>query len=360
MRETGQAIDKTNFLEIYGRAHIRALSPETICAAFRKTGVWQFNPDVVTNDMMAPSKETSGQGHLPVVPETPVRVIANLIRNISLADDSNDINKNPDEPDAPTPQETVPSTIHTAFDDAVQQLSYTQLAYLTSDSPVRSGAPNPHAHSQPVSPARAGALLIKPTTDVEICLLAALRESEDQVLALKQRVINLQASNILNKIYCNKLRFQLAYQERKKDSTVRGKLVGDGMPRLLSGDDFYEKVVEFTQWQSDKAERKDTRKQVKESLREAVELWKKDEILRKEENVAKTERYCTKIRAWEADKTEAKVQKHRFTVLKPKRDPLGKPQPRPKANVEVSEEVEGGTEQSDANDGEDDEDESDN
>ena len=66
-QQTGERISKTNFLGIYGRAHLRTLTSENIKASFRKTGVWPFDPSVVTNEMMAPSKETSCEGHLLVV-----------------------------------------------------------------------------------------------------------------------------------------------------------------------------------------------------------------------------------------------------------------------------------------------------
>ncbi|THU92506.1 DDE-domain-containing protein, partial [Dendrothele bispora CBS 962.96] len=71
-----QHIKKSNFLAVYGRAHLRALTPENIKAAFAKTGVWPYNPNVVTTEMMAPSKETSSQGSLPVPEPSPVRALS--------------------------------------------------------------------------------------------------------------------------------------------------------------------------------------------------------------------------------------------------------------------------------------------
>lgn len=55
----GRKLSKENFLAVYGAAHIQALIPEIIASAFRKTGVWPFNPKVVTGEMMAPSLESS-------------------------------------------------------------------------------------------------------------------------------------------------------------------------------------------------------------------------------------------------------------------------------------------------------------
>ncbi|KZP05299.1 DDE-domain-containing protein, partial [Athelia psychrophila] len=64
-RETGESVGKSNFLAIFGRAHIRALTPDLIKTAFRKTGISPFDRNVVSKDNMAPSKESSCEGRLP-------------------------------------------------------------------------------------------------------------------------------------------------------------------------------------------------------------------------------------------------------------------------------------------------------
>jgi hypothetical protein len=77
-REKRQKIMKTNFLAIYGAAHIHALTLQTIKMAFKKMGVWPFNPNVVTSEMMAPSLEMTCRGHLPLMPATPVHVVSHV------------------------------------------------------------------------------------------------------------------------------------------------------------------------------------------------------------------------------------------------------------------------------------------
>ncbi|KIK19723.1 hypothetical protein PISMIDRAFT_658664 [Pisolithus microcarpus 441] len=69
-------IDKTNFVSIYARAHKKALTPETVRAAFRKTGVWPFNPSVILDEMLAPSFETSAVGRLPLSQPSPVHAVS--------------------------------------------------------------------------------------------------------------------------------------------------------------------------------------------------------------------------------------------------------------------------------------------
>jgi hypothetical protein len=57
--QRGHIVDKINVLEVYAEAHSKTLTPVNIKAAFCKTGVIPFNPDIVTKEMMAPSLVTS-------------------------------------------------------------------------------------------------------------------------------------------------------------------------------------------------------------------------------------------------------------------------------------------------------------
>ncbi len=87
---------------------------------------------------------------------------------------------------------------------------------------------------------------IYPKTKQEIVLLAALQESEAENEQNWQRLMELQATNILNEIYCKALYKQLAFHNKnKKKAGSKGKLMGDGLPVLLTGDFFYKCVVEF-------------------------------------------------------------------------------------------------------------------
>lgn len=87
-RETGETISKTNFLTIYGQAHLQAMPPKTIRTAFRKTGIWPFDPSIITKEMMAPSKVTSCEGHLPIPPPTPVCTLARMMCMLAIGDHS--------------------------------------------------------------------------------------------------------------------------------------------------------------------------------------------------------------------------------------------------------------------------------
>ncbi|KIK78359.1 hypothetical protein PAXRUDRAFT_16915 [Paxillus rubicundulus Ve08.2h10] len=130
----------------------------------------------------------------------------------------------------------------------------------------------------------------------------------------------LQAQAVLNEAYCNKLHFQLAFQEEeKKNPGATGKLVKDGLSRLLSGDEFYEKVVEFMKWQKGKETQKETRQAEQEELKAANDEWKKNEAKRK------------------AEKQEAWAVKQKFTKPMPKLGVLLKALPMPTLPAEEEE-----------------------
>jgi hypothetical protein len=83
-RETGEMVSKSNFLGIYGRAHLRALTSETIKSAFRKTGIWPFNRNAISEMDMAPSKETSCEGHLLAIVGSEIDILAKLLQDLSV------------------------------------------------------------------------------------------------------------------------------------------------------------------------------------------------------------------------------------------------------------------------------------
>ena len=57
------------------------MSPALIQKVFEKTGIWPFNPSVISAEMVAPSKETSQKDHLPFTPSSPVHTAANRLEH---------------------------------------------------------------------------------------------------------------------------------------------------------------------------------------------------------------------------------------------------------------------------------------
>ena len=97
---------------------------------------------------------------------------------------------------------------------------------------------------------------------------------------------------MLNEMYCSMLWGQLAHYEKKKNTPKGvGNLVGDGLPRLLSSDEFYERVAEFTDRQKRTKLEKAEQNEAREGRAEVMKEWHKVDEQRKRQNVARWLRY---------------------------------------------------------------------
>ncbi|KIK77913.1 hypothetical protein PAXRUDRAFT_17185 [Paxillus rubicundulus Ve08.2h10] len=240
-------------------------------------------------------------------------------------------------PPTPMPVPVNRTTSNDSLQDCISsltdKLSRTQLADLVSNQPLTSTFEMPSLAIRPIETSEPSNMLdVDPSTTNEVLLLAALREAEEQCTMYKKCVIALQAQAVLNEAYCNKLRYQLAFKEEKlANPDVPGKLVEDGLPWLLSGDEFYDRVVKFTQWQKEKAQEKEVRKERRKATKTALDKWKKAEIVRKAENMARQEQFHTVKATWAVERQWEKVAKEKFTQPAAKLGDLLKPQPKPKS-----------------------------
>ncbi|KIK36679.1 hypothetical protein CY34DRAFT_93971, partial [Suillus luteus UH-Slu-Lm8-n1] len=177
-------------------------------------------------------------------------------------------------------------------------------------------------------------LSIQPRTHNEVLLLSALCEAESANAALKRCVIELQATNVLNQLHCSQLRGQLANQEAKKQSKKKnGKLMSDGLPQLLSGDEVYERVMNHEKELKRVADDKKTRREERDRRSGALATWKRLEDERKRENNEQRTRYREAVGIWNEEKSKAKLSKQTFTLKKPVLGKLQPPVPRPRFNA---------------------------
>jgi hypothetical protein len=178
--ETWQKVTKENFLAIYGRAHVRALTEETIRSAFRKTGVVPFDRNIVTQVMMAPSLETSSYGNMPLLQPSPVRRMAAVMRElIAPPPGRDDWDMNIDDPGSPMdvdePDFPGPGTMSDPFlalnvQSALMELgsSSSSASFLFSSNPVQSSSQPPTFTSVTITPSKkryASLLNFEPLTE---------------------------------------------------------------------------------------------------------------------------------------------------------------------------------------------------
>lgn len=187
---------------------------------------------------------------------------------------------------------------------ALAALASTSAGFLVNDSPIRSTSQLPALPLLPISPQKhqsrfADLLDVAPTTDLEQLLQLALREMEAQEAFQKERVIELQSTVILQGKYLNRARAQLQAQEKPKGKST--KLVGDGWPRLLTHDKFYEKVIDHQNMQRDLANAKEARKAAQEEKDIALARWKTEDDLQKKHNEEKWALWKAEVVLWEAE-----------------------------------------------------------
>ncbi|TFK20812.1 hypothetical protein FA15DRAFT_707771 [Coprinopsis marcescibilis] len=129
--------------------------------------------------------------------------------------------------------------------------------------------------------------------------------------ALTDRVAALQAGQILNEVYCGKLWKQLALKEAtKKPNPGAGRILGDGLPHMLTGDTFVDQVWKSAEAQKEKEAEADMKTQAKQAWIEAVKAW---EEMNEEIDAAKEE-HKQKVTAWEKKRDGAKAKKTRFSL----------------------------------------------
>jgi hypothetical protein len=68
-------LSKGDFTGVFGGAFLRAFTKEAVEAAFRATGIFPFNPDVIPEKAMKPSLPTSTKGSFPLLQPSPVHAI---------------------------------------------------------------------------------------------------------------------------------------------------------------------------------------------------------------------------------------------------------------------------------------------
>lgn len=303
LREHAAAMDKNNFLAIYGRAHVRALTVDNIKVAFKKTGVWPFNPNVVTEEMLAPSKETSCEAKLPIPPDDPtVNIIATMLQKLSMIKEGQETDDVHDNLISDTPAVAGSSNLtkHNVINEAVDGLSRSKLAHLISSTLTTSNDTMPSTLTQTITRSKPSPLLsLQPKTETEILLMAALRESQEANDSLLNRNIALQAGNLLNEVYCGNAKTALQTQETKRKK-VTGTLP-DGLARVLTADDFFKARVNFEKEQRNEAKAKESRKDSRAAWKEAKEEWQRNEDARIALRDQELAIYEEMKAAWEAE-----------------------------------------------------------
>ncbi|KAI5987137.1 hypothetical protein EDC04DRAFT_2913094 [Pisolithus marmoratus] len=322
MKDTRQKVGKGNFLAIYSRAHQKALTPETIRAAFWKTGVWPLNPNVVSTEMMAHSYETSSVGHMPLPQASPVHAVSKAIYEYQLEQHTSAAAS---DPFCASGGESPDTQWHLAANEAAVALASTSASYLVNTTPLTSVNQLPAYQPLPLTPTRKRKHTLldhEPESELEHTYQEALHQSLAREDQYKASTVEMQSVLVLQTMHCNRIMSQLAaHEEKEKEKKKRkGKLMGDGLPRLLTGEAFYNRVVEFE---------KAAAAEEKESQAKALGAWKAADKERRQRNKAHNEAYRMELKTWKTERELAWLEKWQPHWSQPKcgklEAPLSKP-----------------------------------
>jgi len=162
----------------------------------------------------------------------------------------------------------------------------------------------------------------EPRTEKERAYQVALCESYDREAEYKGLQFGMQSTVVLQSMYCDHLSEQLAAQEEKKKRQKKGQLVGDGLPRLLTGDEFYQHVVEHEKVAAEEKIASENRQKQWEEQAVLLATWKEAEEARKQRNKERKDAYHKELHLWNEEKELAKQEKQRVGWEKPKRGKL--------------------------------------
>ncbi|KAG9101529.1 hypothetical protein FS749_006099 [Ceratobasidium sp. UAMH 11750] len=301
-RETGRPVEKSTFLGVMSKAYTRAFTKQNIQAAFRVTGVVPLNPSVIQKEDMAPAAERSCKTVLPLPQPAPVQAIVDFLQD---GDSDSDLH---------------------------QQLSTTSASFLISDSPVvAKGAELPDLSYKPLDPIDDNVLAlanVSVASPLERNLQNALRTliERDRARDNTERAVTAQMA--LQSLYCTRLRGQLA---GKQDSQKQkhGRLLGDGMPVVLTSDELHRRAVEQQEQKQREHEHREAVAEAKRQHKEATERWKEKDNERIKRNQERAERWKDDVNAWNTEKEFAKLEKRKPRWLKPSKPKVEKGSPKP-------------------------------
>ena len=328
-QETGQRVQKNNFLTPLARAYVRGFTVSTVKEAFIKTGTCPVHRGAITLEMMAPSKETSVQAHMPVELASPIRKVSQHIQLLQYGD-SDGNGPSHAVPIWYTPTKTRTMNIDPALLTAaeiVDTLHDSNLSFLVSTSPIRSSVSLPPINLQPIPHHLSfpdHLLTDTAETPQAAELQSALRESRKRGMDMETLLSVDRTRLVLTDLHTGRLKHTLFKKEEKQKNKKKTRLMGDGHPRVLTSDHFTALSREHRDAQEeDEAEKiwKVAAKKEADRLRAA---WKEEKQRGDLANEEITRRYKEDLENWMEEDRAAKAahKRPRLKPKKPKRIPL--------------------------------------
>ncbi|GJF00022.1 DDE-domain-containing protein [Phanerochaete sordida] len=303
--EHNTGVSKNDFTHVFGRAFLKAFTPETVKMAFEKTGLSPYNPDAISYTQTKPSQATSIRGSFPLpTPASPVQTVLQALEDdpptafeldpatyeLQQATPSSPISDHP-----PTPG---PSTITLPIDASVSPSASRRLVVsamasssaarpLIDDTAITSDFPIPQFTYQPTESISCQSQLSTDSQELPDNIAdaqALILQQQAEIQALQAAVLHkdtqIQKQNtelVFQHLYLKKLNRQLRGKEQKKLKKKEDNLLIDPRGGVLTNDAVYLKVVERDERRKEEARKKADRKTVQEQKKAQKEhlasLW---------------------------------------------------------------------------------------
>ena len=182
--------------------------------------------------------------------------------------------------DSTTPDST--GGITAIVDSAMRQLQDPAIDYLARNSPIKPTAqlpPIPTTSLSPIKQQLPHLLQNDVVTPLERELIKKLQDATIKEAYLKGKIAGLQSTAILQDTYLHRVQGQLEAKEGKRNKG--GGVLNDGHARLLTKDEFIEKVAEKDKQKAIKQAEKDQRRVMAAEHKVVLDEWKKAEEERK-------------------------------------------------------------------------------
>ena len=317
-RETGLRVQKENFLTPLSRAYVQGFTVTTVKKAFEKTGTWPFKRNAITAKMIAPSKETSIESHLPIEVPTLLQNIAQTIPFMTHSEGA----------PSPvkvwyTPTKTRTLNIDPALLAAAEirnSLEDSSLSFLVSSSPIHSSSTLPPLTFEqipPLPPLLEQLLDIPPETSQAAELQHALRESQDREYRILAALTVERTRLVLADMHLGRIKRQLYAKEEKKKKKNLGRLMGDGLPRLLTGDAFVALSREYRDAQEVAALDKAKKAEEKVVRSKLQACWKVEQAKVDAANAEALRSYQGDLAKWKEEQEAARLTHKRPARTKP-------------------------------------------
>ncbi|KIJ27085.1 hypothetical protein M422DRAFT_55216 [Sphaerobolus stellatus SS14] len=231
-------INKKDFAGVFGSAFLKAFTPNTVKAAFEKTGIYPFNPSVITSSQMKPSEPHSTQSHEALIfkQTSPIKAIVDAWR----------IPEDICEPATPTRHgiserdSNIDPSLYSPNQIAQQMqaaLSHTRSgSFLVSSSPIRLSL-------EPPSPVINHALPVQHSSNEGIDDLNVTREI---IQNLHGRLANANAQILLQNVQVKRVMAQAKAlkDSKKKKKPGAKKYLADGRGRHITDLHFVKMVAQ--------------------------------------------------------------------------------------------------------------------